>query len=100
MLHSSAGGGRQRLHRVLCRRTFAERAPRAELLRGAESTGETLALITWVVFGGIVVVRMFDRVTWSALVYAVLSLTVVWMIPVFLCLIGTRTTTADKLFIG
>src|SRR5271167_3944462 len=70
------------------------------LLRGAESTGEALALLTWVVFGGIVVARMIDRVTWPALLYAVLSLTVVRMLPVFLCLIGTRTSTADKLFIG
>jgi NhaP-type Na+/H+ or K+/H+ antiporter len=71
-----------------------------ELLRGAEHTGEALALLTWVVFGGIVVAKMIDRVTWPALLYAVLSLTVVRMLPVFLCLIGTRTSTADKLFIG
>jgi NhaP-type Na+/H+ or K+/H+ antiporter len=71
-----------------------------ELLRGAEHTGEALALLTWVVFGGIVVARMIDRVTWPALLYAVLSLTVIRMLPVFLCLIGTRTSTADKLFIG
>src|SRR5215472_12238875 len=71
-----------------------------ELLRGAEHMGEALALLTWVVFGGIVVARMIDRVTWSVLTYAVLSLTVIRMLPVFLCLIGTRTRTADKLFIG
>ena len=67
---------------------------KAELLRGAEHTGEALALLTWVVFGGIVVVRLIDRVTWQALLYAVLSLTVIRMLPVFLCLIGTRTSTA------
>jgi NhaP-type Na+/H+ or K+/H+ antiporter len=71
-----------------------------ELLRGAEHMGEALALLTWVVFGGIVVARMIDRVTWPAFLYAVLSLTVIRMLPVFLCLIGTRTSTADKLFIG
>jgi sodium/hydrogen antiporter len=71
-----------------------------ELLRGAEHMGEALALLTWVVFGGIVVARMIDRVTWPALLYAVLSLTVIRMLPVFLCLIGTRTSTADKLLIG
>jgi len=62
--------------------------------------GEALALLTWVLFGGIVVARMIDRVTWPALLYAVLSLTVIRMLPVFLCLIGTPTSTADKLFIG
>ena len=71
-----------------------------ELLRGAEHIGEALALLTWVVFGGIVVARMIDRVTWPAVLYAVLSLTVGPMLPVFLCLIGTRTTTVDKLLIG
>jgi sodium/hydrogen antiporter len=71
-----------------------------ELLRGAEHMGEALALLTWVIFGGIVVARMIDRVTWSALLYAILSLTVIRMLPVFLCLIGTKTTVADKLFIG
>ncbi len=71
-----------------------------ELLRGAEHMGEALALLTWVAFGGIVVTRMIDRFTWPALLYATLSLTVIRMLPVFLCLIGTRTSTADKLFIG
>jgi sodium/hydrogen antiporter len=71
-----------------------------ELLRGAEHAGEALALLTWVVFGGIVVARLIGRVTWPALLYAVLSLTVVRMLPVFLCLIGTRTSAVDRLFIG
>src|SRR5215472_9040780 len=66
-----------------------------ELLRGAEHTGEALALLTWVVFGGIVVAKLIDRVTWEAVIYAVLSLTVIRMLPVFLCLIGTRTSTSD-----
>ncbi|MBV8937706.1 MAG: cation:proton antiporter [Alphaproteobacteria bacterium] len=71
-----------------------------ELLRGAEHTGEALALLTWVIFGGIVVARLIDRLTWPALLYAVLSLTIIRMLPVFLCLIGTRMSTADKLFVG
>src|SRR5271157_5673275 len=37
-----------------------------ELLRGAEHMGEALALLTWVVFGGIVVARMIDRDTYAA----------------------------------
>jgi NhaP-type Na+/H+ or K+/H+ antiporter len=70
------------------------------LLRGAEHMGAALALLTWMIFGGIVVARVIDRVTWTALLYAALSLTVIRMLPVFLCLIGTRASTADKLFIG
>ena len=63
---------------------------KTELLRGAEHTGEALALLTWVVFGRIVVARLIDRVTWPAVLYSVLSLTAIRMLPVFLCLIGTR----------
>jgi len=81
-------------------RGLRERHKEEELLRGAEPTGGSRALLTWVLFGGIVVARMIERVTWPALLYAVLSLTVIRMLPVFLCLIGTRTSTADKLFIG
>jgi sodium/hydrogen antiporter len=62
--------------------------------------GEALALLTWVLFGGVVVARMIDRATWPALLYAVLSLTVARMLPVYLCLIGTRLNRADKLSIG
>jgi sodium/hydrogen antiporter len=68
-----------------------------ELPRRAEHMGEALALLTWIIFGGIVVARIIDRVTWPALLYAALSLTVVRML---LCLIGTRTSTSDRLFIG
>jgi sodium/hydrogen antiporter len=77
------------------RRSFKE-----GVLGGAESIGETLALLTWVVFGAAVIGRMVDRITWQALLYAILSLTAIRMLPVFLCLAGTRTRIADKLFIG
>ena len=70
------------------------------LLRGAETAGEALALLTWVVFGAVVVSEILTRISWPALFYAVLSLTVIRMLPVFLCLVGTRTTIATKLFIG
>jgi sodium/hydrogen antiporter len=71
-----------------------------ELLRGAEHMGQALALLTWVTFGGIVVARLIDRATWPAILYAVLSLSVIRMLPVFLCLLGTGTRAVDKLFIG
>jgi sodium/hydrogen antiporter len=89
---------------VLCRSTLAERASRApqggSCCAVPSTPAKALALLTWVVFGGIVVARLIDRVTWPALLYAALSLTVIRILPVFLCLIGTRTSTADKLFIG
>jgi len=70
------------------------------LLRGAEGTGEALAFATWVVFGSAVIVQVVDRITVAIVVYALLSLTVVRMLPVFLSLIGTKLPASDRLFIG
>jgi sodium/hydrogen antiporter len=70
------------------------------ILGGAESVGETLALLTWVVFGAAVVGRMIELFTWTALLYSVLSLTVIRMLPVYLCLVGTGINPAERLFMG
>jgi NhaP-type Na+/H+ or K+/H+ antiporter len=73
---------------------------REELLRAAEGTGDTLALITWVIFGAAVVGKAVGHFNWFILVYAILSLTLVRMIPVFLSLIGMAVSTEGKLFMG
>ena len=70
------------------------------LLRGAEGTGAALALLTWVVFGAGVVWQMSGRITGAAILYAVLSLTVIRMLPVYMSLAGTAIAPADRLFIG
>ncbi|CAH2602759.1 Sodium:proton antiporter [Rhodovastum atsumiense] len=75
-------------------------ARKEKLLRGTENTGEALALLTWVLFGAAAIGPLLARVTWPTLAYAALSLTVIRMLPVFLCLIGTGTSLAAKLFIG
>ena len=71
-----------------------------ELLGGATSTGEVLAMLTWVAFGGPVLGQLLTRITWPMLIYAILSLSVIRIVPVFLSLSGTRLDTATKLFIG
>jgi NhaP-type Na+/H+ or K+/H+ antiporter len=73
---------------------------RDEFLRAAEGTGDTLALITWVFFGTAVVGQAVDNFSWLILLYAVLSLTVIRMLPVFLSLTGSGISTEGKLFIG
>jgi NhaP-type Na+/H+ or K+/H+ antiporter len=70
------------------------------LLSGAASTGEVLAMLTWMVFGGPLLGHLVGRLTWSMLIYAVLSLTVIRMAPVFLSLLGTGMNVGSKLFIG
>ena len=70
------------------------------LLLAAEGTGDTLALLTWVVFGAGMVGQAVAGFSWTIVLYAVLSLTVVRMLPVFLALSGTGLRNDEKLFIG
>lgn len=70
------------------------------LLLAAEGTGETVALVTWVVFGAVIVGHTFDYIMWDAMLYALLSLTVIRMLPVWLVLTGTELRLSEKLFIG
>ena len=70
------------------------------LVLAAEGTGETLALMTWMLFGATVIGQSVQHFTWEMLVYALLSLTVIRMLPIFLSLTGTGESTASKLFLG
>ena len=70
------------------------------LVLAAEGTGETLALMTWFVFGAAVIGQSVEYFTWEMLVYALLSLTVIRMLPIFLSLSGTGESTSSKLFLG
>jgi len=73
---------------------------KAKLLLAAEGTGDTLALLTWVVFGVAVVGHSVDQLSWEVVLYALLSLTLVRMLPVFLSLAGMKLRTDEKLFMG
>lgn len=77
-----------------------EKSHKSKLLFAAEGTGDTLALITWVVFGTAVVGQSIGSFSWQVVVYALLSLTVVRMLPVFLALSGMNLRTDEKLFMG
>ena len=71
-----------------------------KLVLAAEGTGETLALMTWMLFGAAVIGQSVQHFTWEMLVFALLSLTVIRMLPIFLSLTGTGESTASKLFLG
>ncbi|MFZ0467764.1 MAG: cation:proton antiporter [Thiogranum sp.] len=79
---------------------YLAREHREMLLRAAEGTGDTFALITWVIFGSLVVGQAVGYFSWRLVLYAVLSLTLIRMLPVFLSLTGTGMNTESKLFIG
>jgi len=71
-----------------------------KLVLAAEGTGETLALMTWMLFGAIVIGQSVKHFTWEMVVYALLSLTVIRMLPIFLSLAGSGENTRSKLFLG
>ena len=71
-----------------------------DYLLTSEGAGDTLALITWVTFGAAVVGQAIGYFSWTILLYSFLSLTVIRMLPVFLCLTGSGIDTEGKLFIG
>ncbi|WP_354623603.1 cation:proton antiporter [Psychromonas sp. MME2] len=76
------------------------KAHKHKLLVAAEGTGDTLALITWVVFGALVVGQSIELFSWHIIFYSILSLTVIRMLPVFVVLTGQKLRTDEKLFIG
>jgi NhaP-type Na+/H+ or K+/H+ antiporter len=71
-----------------------------KLVLAAEGTGETLALVTWLLFGSLVIGPAFKLFDWDVVLYALLSLTVIRVVPIFLSLTGTGESTASKLFLG
>jgi len=70
------------------------------LLLAAEGTGDTLALVTWVAFGAGVAGQAMGYFSWSVLLYAVLNLTLIRMLPVYLSLRRLPLRPEAKLFVG
>jgi NhaP-type Na+/H+ or K+/H+ antiporter len=77
-----------------------EKQHKSRLLLAAEGTGDTLSLITWVVFGAVVIGQSIGSFSWQVVLYAFLSLTIVRMLPVFLVLAGMNLRSDEKLFMG
>lgn len=71
-----------------------------KLVLAAEGDAETLAMLTWLVFGAAVVGQFADQITWQVIGYSVLSLTLIRIIPIFLSLTGSGEPVANKLFLG
>ena len=71
-----------------------------ELLDSAEGIGDTLSLITWLIFGSLVVAAFIHELSWQIFLYALLSLSAIRMIPVILSLINSGLSGKEKLFMG
>ena len=70
------------------------------LLEAGEEIASLLSVITWVVFGALVIPWAWGIVTLNMWIYAVLSLTVIRILPVLISLAGTRLDGETRLFIG
>jgi NhaP-type Na+/H+ or K+/H+ antiporter len=62
--------------------------------------GDLLNAITFIVFGAAILGPALDDLSWEVVVYAVLSLTVVRMVPVALSLLGTGAKRPTLAFVG
>jgi NhaP-type Na+/H+ or K+/H+ antiporter len=69
------------------------------LMDFSETEGQLLNLTVFFLLG-IVVLPLLLHVTWQILLYAILSLTVIRMLPVAISLIGTKLGLGSVLFIG
>jgi len=65
-----------------------------------EQLGALLGAATFVVFGGALLEPALGDVTWAVAGYAVLSLTLVRMVPVAVAMIGTRARPPTVAFLG
>ncbi|MFE2229825.1 cation:proton antiporter domain-containing protein [Streptomyces kronopolitis] len=74
-------------------------APQRVLLY-VEQSAALLSVLVWLVFGALLLPELAAHLTWQAVLYAVLSLTVIRMVPVALCLAGSGLDARTVLFVG
>ncbi|GAA4353014.1 cation:proton antiporter [Microbacterium rhizosphaerae] len=65
-----------------------------------EEAGGLFAAVTWIGFGALALTLAGPHITWQVILYAVLSLTVVRMIPVAIAFIGQSVRLPTIAFIG
>ena len=71
-----------------------------QALEFTESAGTSLSLFVWLIFGSLMVIPLFTAFNPRALLYAVLSLTLIRMLPVALSLIGVHFRRDTQLLMG
>ncbi len=65
-----------------------------------ETITNGLNMFIFFIFGFFIVHKIYDFLDWNVIIYALLSLTIIRMLPVILVLTGTGLTWFDKLFIS
>jgi len=65
-----------------------------------EETGALVSLLVWLAFGAVALVPAMESLTWPMVLYAILSLTVVRMVPVLVALVGARLDWATSVLVA
>ncbi len=66
----------------------------------AEAEGQLLTLLTFLIFGAVILPEAFGQIGWSNALYAILSLTVIRLIPVAVSLFGSGVRAPTIAFLG
>jgi NhaP-type Na+/H+ or K+/H+ antiporter len=69
-------------------------------LQASEELASLLSVITWLVFGALIIPLAWSSFSLHVWLYALLSLTLIRILPVFISLIGTELNSETRLFIG
>ena len=65
-----------------------------------EAEGELFILLTFMLFGAVMVPETIGVINWHIIIYALISLTIVRMIPVAISLVGKGLSISSKLYLG
>jgi NhaP-type Na+/H+ or K+/H+ antiporter len=76
------------------------RADEPEVTYLVDEGGELLNAVTLIVFGAAILGPALDEITWQVVAYALLSLTLVRMVPVALAMLGTGARRSTVAFLG
>ncbi len=71
-----------------------------KLVLATEGIAELLAMLTWILFGAAVVGKVLGLFSISMIAYALISLTLVRMLPIYLSFIGTSVPPRHRWFMG
>ena len=73
---------------------------KSNLQEHAEGLGNVLTFLIWIIFGSFIISTYFRDFTWLVMLYALISLTLVRIVPVMIALTRSKVTLKEKLFIG
>ncbi|MES9989587.1 MAG: sodium:proton antiporter [Candidatus Thiodiazotropha endolucinida] len=71
-----------------------------EIYEFAESEGQLLNLIIFFLFGAVLLPQVWNHMNWALIAYAVMSLTLVRILPVLASLTGKKLRWETRLFLG